>query len=319
VLSVSGIILNAVIDFSLVGGPGLALLYAGSRLPRTDVRPEAYPRIVAWCLGVAALLLGVVGLLVLDSDITISQPSWSTTIGAAIGSLGGLAIGTNEARAITRAHEAEEQERELERQNERLESFASMLAHELRNPLNIAQIYLPQTAEGDADAAAEVETALGRIEEMIEILLVTARSESAAISRENVSLQAVAEDAWIDPSVGRATLVVETDRVLGGDPVHLRHLLENLFRNSVEHAGSDVTVRVGDLPSGFYVADDGPGVAEADRDAVFEAGYTTEAGGIGLGLTFVAQLAETYGWDCHLVESDEGGARFEFTNVEIVE
>jgi signal transduction histidine kinase len=319
VVASGGAIPNAVIDFVLVGSPGLALLYAGDRLPRAEVPREVHPRIAAWCLGAAAVLLGVVGLLVLDSEVTISQPAWSATLAAAIGSFGGLAIGTNEARAITRAHEAEEHEQELKRQNERLESFASMLAHEVRNPLNIAQIYLPQAADGDAAATEEVETALGRIEEMIEILLVTARSDDASLARKEVALSAVAEDAWADLGVERATLVVETDRALRVDPVHLRHLLENLFRNAVEHAGSDVTVRVGSLQSGFYVADDGPGISVADREAVFEAGYTTEAGGIGLGLTFVAQLVETYGWDCRLVESESGGARFEFRNVEVVE
>ena len=278
-------------------------------------------------------------------------------------------------------------ERELKRQNDRLESFASMLAHELRNPLSIAQIYLQQAVTGDGDAAAEVETALDRIEEMIDVLLVTARTAEADIDAEAVDLSEAAADAWTDLSPENADLAVETDLTIQVDPVHCWHLLENLFSNAVEHgstsphsqARTDVhqtpsdaahqnakrsadavehgsaskrpaagdatehppetkrvstdggakgdetlTVRVGDLDAddgtgaseGFYVADDGRGISETDRESIFDAGHTTESDGIGLGLTFVARLVETYGWDCEVTESAEGGARFEFRNVE---
>jgi TatA/E family protein of Tat protein translocase len=80
--------------------------------------------------------------------------------------------------------------------------------------------------------------------------------------------------------------------------------------------GDGVTVRVGDLPSGFYVEDDGSGISEAVRETVFEAGYSTDSKGVGLGLTFVAQLVETYGWEYDVTESEAGGARFEFRGVD---
>ena len=215
--------------------------------------------------------------------------------------------------------ELRERERALQRQKERLESFASMLAHELRNPLSIAQIYQERAADGDPDAAAEVATALDRIEEMIDVLLVTARGGDSNVEREPVPLAAATADAWESLSTEGATLAVETRRTLHTDPVHLRHLLENLFRNAVEHGGEDVTVRVGDVPDGFYVEDDGAGIPEAERRVVFDAGYTTAADGIGLGLTFVAQLAETYGWEWSVVESDAGGVRFEFSDDDLLD
>ncbi|MFC4551992.1 MULTISPECIES: MEDS domain-containing protein [Halorussus] len=205
-------------------------------------------------------------------------------------------------------------ERQLQRQNNRLESFASMLAHELRNPLQIAQIYLRRAAEGDSAAVAEVETALSRIEEMIDVLLITTRTTDAPLAQEEVSLADAATDVWDDMGVASAELIVDTDCTVSADAIHLWHLLENLFSNSVEHAGPDVTVRIGDLPDGdgFFVADDGPGIPDADREAVFEAGHTTCADGIGLGLTFVGQLAAAYAWTCAVSESEMGGARFEF-------
>ncbi|WP_435179985.1 ATP-binding protein [Halorussus sp. AFM4] len=222
-------------------------------------------------------------------------------------------------------------ELERQRQNERLESFASMLAHELRNPLTIAQLYSDSAADGDAAAAEEVAAALDRIEELIDVLLVIARGSDSEIDREAVELADVAAEAWADVAADESEFAVETDRSVAADPIHLQHLLENLFRNAVEHGStsrqpmaedvegndrSGVTVRVGDLPGGFYVADDGTGIPEEEREKVFESGYTTGDNGMGLGLTFVTQLANAYGWTCAVTDSDEGGARFEFTDVD---
>lgn len=108
------------------------------------------------------------------------------------------------------------------------------------------------------------------------------------------------------------------------------------MNKSVEQSDGDVTVHVGRLGcasedkgdarsrdenceslGGFYVADDGPGIPEGERERIFEASYTTEADNIGLGLTFIRQLAEAYGWECVVTDSDGGGARFEFRNIEL--
>lgn len=76
---------------------------------------------------------------------------------------------------------------------------------------------------------------------------------------------------------------------------------------------------VGDLPDGFHVADDGPGIPEEARERVFESGYSTVEDGTGFGLNIVAEIAEAHGWDVDIDESRAGGARFEFTGVEIVD
>jgi len=77
-----------------------------------------------------------------------------------------------------------------------------------------------------------------------------------------------------------------------------------------------VTVTVGSLEDGFYVADDGPGIPEADREKVFESGYSTDGDGTGLGLAIVRRIAQAHGWDVTLTTSESGGARFEFHGVE---
>ena len=311
----------------LLGGAGIALLYWGIHLPQTNIQPAVYPRIVGWSLGGAALILCLAVALSLDPTDSVIPSREITEIAIAVGSVGGFTIGRNEARAVTRAREAEAHKRNLEthrhqlqQQNERLESFAGMLAHELRNPIQIAKIYHPQEQARNEDAAAQVENAIDRIEEMVDILLVMVRGSEVTIEYESVVLADLATDAWADLSeeADEATLVVEAGQVIRADPVHVEHLLRNLFRNSLEHGNEDATIRVDDLPDGFYVEDDGPGIPGDIRDDVTEAGFTTKADGIGLGLTFVKQLADTYEWQWAVTDTEDGGARFEFTNVDCI-
>jgi len=113
-------------------------------------------------------------------------------------------------------------------------------------------------------------------------------------------------------STGGASLVVETDATISADPQQLSRCFENLFQNAVEHGGDGVTVRVGATADGFYVADDGPGIDEARREAVFDPGYTTADDGTGFGLTIVKRIADAHGWDVNVTGSDAGGVRFEF-------
>ncbi|MBX0294610.1 PAS domain S-box protein [Haloarcula nitratireducens] len=218
--------------------------------------------------------------------------------------------------------ERNERERRLEEQNERLDSFAGMLAHELRNPVNIGQIYskrLPR--ETNPEAVGYVAEAFDRIDNMIDVMLVVTRGREAISSPSSVSLAAVAEAAWDEVATPDATLTVAVERTIRADETYVRHLFRNLFENSVEHGGSDATVTVGGLPTGFYVEDDGSGISADFRERVFETGYTTasERGGMGLGLTFVREMADVYDWTCTVTESERGGARFEFENVAVAE
>ncbi|MFB6271074.1 MAG: sensor histidine kinase, partial [Halobacterium sp.] len=79
---------------------------------------------------------------------------------------------------------------------------------------------------------------------------------------------------------------------------------------------ASVTVTVGDAGSdGFYVADDGPGIPESERDAVFEGGYTTAEDGTGFGLAIVEDIVEAHGWTVDVTASEDGGARFDVRGV----
>ena len=84
-------------------------------------------------------------------------------------------------------------------------------------------------------------------------------------------------------------------------------------------SGTPMTVRLGRAEDGFYVEDDGPGIPPADREDVFEYGYTTDEDGTGLGLAIVEAIANAHGWDVTATEGREGGARLVFEDVDVVE
>ncbi|PSP54811.1 histidine kinase [Halobacteriales archaeon QS_1_67_19] len=214
--------------------------------------------------------------------------------------------------------ERNHREAQLDQKNDRLGSFASMLAHELRNPVAIGQIYSRQLPdEADAEAVEYVTDAFDRIEDMVDILLILTRGREAVSEYTPVNLADEAHRVWDTMEAPDAALNVELGRTIQADETYVRHLFRNLLENAVEHGGEDVTIRVGNLNDGFYVADDGVGIPPEERDAIFDEGYTTTAdsGGSGLGLAFVQKLAEVYGWDITVAESKDGGAQFEFRNL----
>ncbi|WP_440772199.1 response regulator [Natronorubrum sp. DTA28] len=226
---------------------------------------------------------------------------------------------------ITRRKLAEER---LNRQRERLEEFASTVSHDLRGPLTAASGYLKLAREqidDDVPYLDEVEAAHERMETLIDDMLSLARAGTVATETAPVSLAAAADAAWNTSPHVESTLEIEVDgrTTLFADESRLVQLLENLFGNSHVHGTTEghdgekptVTVTVGTLEDGFFVEDDGPGVPAADRDVIFESGYTTGEG-TGLGLRIVRDIVDAHGWDVSIVEGSTGGARFEITGVE---
>jgi PAS domain S-box-containing protein len=210
-------------------------------------------------------------------------------------------------------------ERELERRNELLEEFAGVVSHDLRSPLTVAQGRVELAAEecdsADLDAAAD---ALDRGQALIGDLLELVREGAGTVDPEPVSLTETVRRCWRTVETANAALVVEATATIDADPSRLQQLLQNLVRNAVEHGGSDVTVTVGDLSDGFYVADDGPGIPADERGDVFETGYSTVDENTGFGLGIVARVAADHGWSVTVTEGADGGARFEVTGVETI-
>ncbi|MFB6083058.1 MAG: GAF domain-containing sensor histidine kinase [Halorientalis sp.] len=238
-----------------------------------------------------------------------------------------------------------EQYDRLERENERLDRFASIVSHDLRNPLNVAEMHTEMLADScdDDRHLDKIDQAHERMGAIIEDTLTLAREGESVTETEPIHLASLVQQCWASVETTDATLSVAADAVVEADEERLRHLFENLFRNAVEHGGEAVTVTVGpiDAPSeddersdteaiaGFYVEDDGPGIPPDERGEVFEPGYTNAENGTGLGLSIVREIAEAHGWDVTITDSDtaasgetgddgrdSGGARFEITGVD---
>ncbi|WP_123537964.1 sensor histidine kinase [Halosimplex salinum] len=274
-----------------------------------------------------------------ETYVTTSKAPWRDEHGDVLGVVGVT-------RDIT---ERKKYETQLERQNERLERFASVISHDLRNPLEVALGRLEfARAEGDEEHFDAIERALHRIDALVGDVLTLAREGETVSDPQPTELADVARAAWRVVETDAATLDVATDARLLADPSRLQQLLENVFRNSVEHGSTSppsharedsvehgstssrpqaddtddsdeygrnaVTVTVGTLADrqGFFVADDGPGIPPEHRDRVFDAGYSTSDEGTGLGLSIVRTIAEAHGWEVEVTESESGGVRFEF-------
>ena len=194
-------------------------------------------------------------------------------------------------------------------------AFAS---HELRSPLARLRVSL-EMLTGEAALKEGAARDLGELDGLIGELLEASRLEALGKPdrEEPVDLLGlVAEEA------ARVSAVVEGEPVeVRGDPRLLRRLVRNLFENARRHAGgADVEARVERVGEGarLTVADRGPGVAEAERERIFEPFYrppgTPETGAsFGLGLALVRQIARAHGGEARCRPRDGGGTVFEAT------
>jgi signal transduction histidine kinase len=214
----------------------------------------------------------------------------------------------------------------LERLVEAQRRVLASASHELRSPLTRLRMALELMRDDPSSAAARLDDAVAEVEELdtlVEELLLAGRLE---LQRPGRVAEAV--------DVGEL-LAAESSRTgascsprptwLHVDPRLLRVLLRNLLENARRHGGGDqveagVEALGGDRAGvRVWVADRGPGVAEAERERIFEPFYRppghveTEAGGVGLGLYLVRRIAAWYDGDAGCRPRDGGGTVFEAT------
>jgi len=198
-----------------------------------------------------------------------------------------------------------------------LEGLGRVLSHDLGNALNIAVGRLELAREtGDSTNLEAVEDSLQRATDILADLTDAIKAGSVVDEVTDLDVGDVFDLAWATQETNDAKSDVESGMRIRADEMALLRVFENLIRNTVEHGGEGRTVRVGPLANGFFVEDDGPGVRPENRTAVFEPGYTTKAGGTGIGLPSIKQIALAHGCETRITDGDDGGARFEFTNVE---
>jgi signal transduction histidine kinase len=212
----------------------------------------------------------------------------------------------------------------LERSGGRQRAFVADAAHELRSPLAGMQAQLevalrhPDPASWREVAAAVLEDTL-RLGRMVEDLLALARLDDSGGTLPSglVDLGEVARKVVERQPEPRVRLGLDADGPVWarGDASALSRVVQNLLDNALRHATSrvEVSVRPEASSSVLAVADDGPGIAVADRERVFER-YTRlddarsrDAGGTGLGLAIVREIVRAHRGEVSVEDPAAGG------------
>jgi signal transduction histidine kinase len=212
--------------------------------------------------------------------------------------------------------------------------FVADASHELRTPLAIIRTNLdvalaPGATEEDRRRGAEaIQRAIGRMARLTDDLLALARLETPHVRREQVDLGAVLADAAEDYEAAAAARSLRLEREAGpralvaGDRDVLKRAVANLLDNAVRLApeGSRVQLRVGidDGWAWLAVADEGPGIAPADQQRIFERFARADTsrsrgrgrGGSGLGLAIVREIASAHGGGVRLDSQPGSGSTF---------
>ena len=222
---------------------------------------------------------------------------------------------------------------------ERMRRFVADASHELRTPLTSIRGFAELYRQGAVAGPENLDRVMGRVEQeaarmglLVEDLLLLARlDQQRPLEQEPVDLLGVVGDAVHDARVlaPDRTIALELGEgapVVLGDEGRLRQIVTNLVSNALTHtpAGTPVTVSLEVTPSPddgpdrvlLAVADQGPGLSEADRAQVFERFYradpsrTRAAGGSGLGLSIVAALVAAHGGRVGVQSAPGSGSRF---------
>jgi signal transduction histidine kinase len=207
---------------------------------------------------------------------------------------------------------------------ERQEHFLHDASHELRTPVTIARGHLELLRRESRDAP-ELDVALdelGRMERIVERLLLLAKSEQQGAAFEEIDLEAFLSDLfirWSEVAQRAWRLDVDLEGRLVADPEALRKALDALLENAVKYTDPGDSVELGAHADGaggvvIEVSDSGSGVPpEAlprifDRWARADGARTRERGGAGLGLAIVAAVARAHGGRCSVKPLARGTA-----------
>ena len=208
--------------------------------------------------------------------------------------------------------------------------FVQDASHELRNPLAVARTNLELALSNPDATAAELRRSVevahrstGRMSDLVDDLLVQARSGVPQIEPVEVDLAVVADDVrqqFLDPARERSIAIdrfTSGPTVVRGDEPSLSRVVTNLVSNALRFAPPHSAINVGVVSTGdgtveLTVADQGPGLSEEDRKQVFDRFWRgRNAGtGTGLGLSIVKQVVERHGGTVAVISKPGEGATF---------
>ena len=231
---------------------------------------------------------------------------------------------------LSREIENTRSNKELMRNMEILQKFRYTISHDLMSPVSTAKgrMEIAQSKYDNKhidiayDAIKRVETMIKSTERLL------SAGESINVD-SRISMEKVCQDAWKIISVSQADLNVRDDFKLYADEPQLKTIMENIFKNSIEHGGRNVNIEVykrtpirtstrddPDESFSFVIEDDGDGIPDSIKDEIFERKKSTKNNKkvSGFGLSIVQSSVEAHGWNIDVAQSSTG-AKFVISNV----
>jgi len=325
------------VAFGQIAVPALAVIYASYWLLGSSFNGSERWRVVLF--GVAGLLLVGGGLYTtiivrLAEARTVGEPQYVLAVMSGLGTAGGAALGS---LSVTGKRDA----RQAERARDNFELLNSIIRHDILNSMMIVQSraeFVQEQAEDDRirEFAATILTQTSGVVDQVErtraILQALRTSEPrleatdlrAALEREVEAVRATYDGVVVDIDLAEGPLHVRADDLLGD-------VVGNVVSNAVEHNDStephvEVSATVGatddpgegpesDEVVELRIADDGPGIDDDLKDAVFrrdETGLHEDGTGSGFGLFFVDTMMEKYGGTVRVEDGEPRGSVFVF-------
>ena len=289
--------------------PGGGALVVGRDLTNARALEQRLLTSAGWVAG-AVLVLGLAGGLLIGRSVARRAAAMEVALAAVQG-------GDLDRRLAVRTG-GDEFDRLALRINATLDRLQALMAalrevtddiaHDLRTPLTRLRQRLDEAAR--APTAEAIEAAQAEADRLLEIfaaLLRIAQVESGTqrAGFTTVNLSAIAEsvaEVYAPAAEERGQVLVgeiAPGIAITGDPALLTQMLANLVENAIRHGRAEGRVRLGVTAAGITVADDGPGIPEAEREKVFHRFHRLDASrstpGSGLGLALVRAVAELHG------------------------
>ncbi|MCG7622512.1 chemotaxis protein CheB [Epibacterium sp. Ofav1-8] len=229
-----------------------------------------------------------------------------------------------------------EREDEIQRRANEIRRFAFISAHDLKQPLNTIESSiealleeLPDQLDEEAREVVDYLTrGTNRLKRRVDAILDFARLQDKDVTLEPLDLNRIArasvQDLKVPIEQAGAEVIVEPLPQALGVPDLIARVLQNLLSNALKYRHPDRPCRITIAPLatvdgrvGVRVDDTGIGIAEKDRESVFEL-FTrlhveSEVEGSGLGLAMCEKIISMHGGTIEVVEAEDGGSSFRFT------
>lgn len=299
--------------------PAIAVVYGGYWVQHSEFDPLDQRRILDWC-GWGTLLIGGLTIGAVGRELLIgsSVPEWEffLLLGVSAGAAGGLVFGVKDQYTKRYAERVETQAEAVRAQREALFFLNRLLRHNVLNGMNVVKGYVESIqhdgSQANADEAAIVLEQCDRIVDLIHNVHTLGKAFAGEGRIEYLDLSSMLQGEVDAARRDHPHAEFEAEIPSG---VHIRNIellssvFEHLLRNAVEHNSHDtprvrVTLRALDDWVRVQVADNGPGIPDDRKDAVFE---TDEWGETGIGLYLARTLVTNFGGDIRIQDNDPTG------------